>query len=139
MKVEHIKQSINEAVGKKMSLDEESIFDGHNFVTHGKEISMVDIDLPLVRIDKDTVVVKWVGKPELHNDGVYAFHIDIKSMTASSEEDVDSETQATPLNFNGFEFIIKKIKNPEVAEVQIFISNIYVVTQEKKIYVDFTI
>src|SRR5258706_11575864 len=100
MKVEHIKMTINEVVSKKMKMDEESFFEGHNFITYGDEINIIDIDMPLIQIKKDSVVVKWIGKPELHNDGVYAFNIDVKSVTAQSEE--DGESQAGPLNFNGF-------------------------------------
>ena len=139
MKVRNINQHINEAVNSRMKMDEDSLFDGHNFATYGKNITMIDIDMPLVRIDKESVIIKWLGKPELHNDGVYGFAIDVKSMTATSEEDTDSQVEAGPLNFNGFEFVVKKVKNPEAADVQIFIESVYVSTQEKKIYVEFMI
>ena len=121
-------------------MDEESYFEGHDFVTRGKDISgTIDIDLPLIKINKDTLVVKWNGKLELHNDGVYAFNIQIKSVTADSEEDADSQTQSGPLNFNGFDFVVTKRKNPEVAEVQVFIDSVYVNTQEKKVHIEFVL
>lgn len=137
MKVEHIKTTINEAFDKKLKMDEESFFEGHKFITYGKEINLIDTDLPLIKIKKDSVVIKWIGKPELHNDGVYAFNIDIKSVTAESEE--DGEAQGGPLNFNGFENVITKRKNAEVPEVQVFISSVYIATNEKKIHIEFTI
>lgn len=137
MKVEHIKTTINEAFNKKIKLDEESFFEGHNFITYGKEINLVEIDLPLIKINKDSLTIKWVGKPELHNDGVYAFNIDIKSVVAESEE--DGESQAGPLNFNGFEHVVTKRKNVEVPEVQVFIQSVFISTQDKKIHIEFAI
>lgn len=139
MKVDRIKSNINEAVNKKMKVDEESFFEGHSFVTYGREINSITIDAPILSIKKDTVVIKWSGKLELHNDGVYAFNIDVKSMVGDSEEESNSEVQSSPLNFNGFEFEVKKRKNPEVPEVQIFIDNVHVSTQEKKIYIEYII
>jgi len=132
MKVQHIKTNINEAVNKKIKQDEDSFFEGYSFVTYGREITTVDIDSPLFDIDSDSIVVKWSGKLEMHNDGVYAFNVDVKSITASSEDQA-------PLNFNGFDFDIEKIKNPEVQEIQIFIQSLFIATEEKKIYVKFTI
>lgn len=137
MKVQHIKTNINEAVEKKFKMDEESFFEGHNFITYGKEIKLVDIDIPLIKIDKDSMVVKWTGKPELHNDGMYAFHIDVKSVTADSIE--DGESPAGPLNFNGFERVVTKRKNVEVPEVQVFIVSVQIYTQQKKIHIEFSI
>jgi hypothetical protein len=139
MKVVNIKKSINEAINNKLKMDEESHFEGHNFVTYGKNITTVDIDMPLVKINKESLIIKWIGKLELHNDGVYGFAVDVKSMTADSEEDPDSQTENGPLNFNGFEFVVKKVKNPEAADVQVFIEHIFVSTKEKKIYVEFII
>lgn len=120
-------------------MDEDSIFDGHRFVTLGKDITTIDIDLPLVKIDKNSVIVKWIGKLELHNDGVYGMTIDVKSMTANSDEEKSSEVQSGPLNFNGFDFVIRKTKNGDIPDVQVFIESIYVATQERKIYVEFII
>jgi hypothetical protein len=139
MKVRDIKTNLNEAVKAKIKMNEDSHFEGHNFITYGKEIAMVNIDLPLITIDKNSVIVKWVGKLELHNDGVYGFDIDVKSFSANSEKDKDEQTPAGPLNFNGFEFEIKKVKNPEAADVQVFIDSVYIATQEKRIYVEFKI
>lgn len=132
MKVQHIKTNINEAVNKKIKLDEDSFFEGYSFVTNGKDITTVDIDSPLFTIDKDSIVVKWSGKLEMHNNGVYAFNVDVKSVAAMGEDQA-------PLNFNGFDFDIEKIKNPELQEVQIFIRSLFIATEEKKIYVKFTI
>lgn len=137
MKVQHIKTTINEVINKKIKIDEESFFEGHNFITYGKEINLVDIDLPLIKIKKDSLIVKWTGKPEFHNDGMYAFNIDVKSVTGESEE--DGKAQAGPLNFNGFEHVITKRKNAEIPEVQVFIQSVYIATQEKKIHIEFTI
>src|SRR5258705_7826060 len=128
MKVQHIKININEAVNKKIKLDEDSFFEGYSFVTNGKDITVVDIDSPLFTIDKDSIVVKWSGKLEMHNNGVYAFNVDVKSVAAMGEDQA-------PLNFNGFDFDIEKIKNPELQEVQIFIRSLFIATEEKKIYV----
>ncbi len=139
MKVNAIKASINEAVNNRIKMNEDSNYEGHNFVTYGKGITTIDIDMPLIIIDKDSVIIKWTGQLELHNDGVYAFNIDVKSMVGNSEEDTDSQVQTSPLNFNGFEYIVKKVKNPEVAEVQVFINTVYVSTKEKKIYVEFSL
>jgi hypothetical protein len=140
MKVQNIKTNINEAMNKKIIMDEESYFEGHDFVTRGKDIGgTIDIDLPLIKINKDTLIVKWNGKLELHNDGVYAFNIQIKSVTADSEEDADSQTQSGPLNFNGFDFVVTKRKNPEVAEVQVFIESVYVNTHDKKVLIEFVL
>lgn len=139
MKVKNIKTNINEAINKKMKLDEDSFFEGHDFVTRGKDIKLVDIDLPLVKINKESVILKWKGKMELHIDGVYGFNLDVKSLTADSEEEADSQTQSSPLNFNGFDFVVTKIKNAEIPEVQVFVNSIYVATVEKKIYVEFAL
>jgi len=139
MKVRNINTNINEAINKKLKMDEDSIFDGHRFVTLGKDITTIDIDLPLVKIDKNSVIVKWIGKLELHNDGVYGMTIDVKSMTANSDEEKSSEVQSGPLNFNGFDFVIRKTKNGDIPDVQVFIESIYVATQERKIYVEFII
>lgn len=131
MKVKDIKSALNEAINTKMKISEDSHFEGYNFVTYGKEISAITMDLPLIQIDKNSVIIKWVGRMELHNDGVYGFEIDVKSLAADGDDG--------PLNFNGFDFIMKKTKNPEATDIQVFIDSVFVATQEKKIYVEFLI
>lgn len=137
MKVKDIKYTLNEAFKKKMEQDENSYFEGHDFVTYGKHITTVDIDSPMFVVDKDTVVIKWSGKPEIHNDGIYGFEVVVKSLTADSvkEEGIKDE----PLNFNGFEYVVEKEKNPEAQDVQLYIESVFIETQQKKIHVRFKI
>lgn len=139
MKVNDIKKNLDEATFKKIKESEDSHFEGHSFVTHGKDITTVDIDMPLVLIDKLSVVIKWSGKLDLHNDGVYGLAISVKSMTANSEEEERSDVPSSPLNFNGFEFVVKKIKNPDMPDIQAFITDVFVSTKERKVYVEFAL
>ncbi len=138
MKVELIKSKINENVVKS-NLDEESFFEGHNFITYGKNIDMVSAELPQGQIDKESIVVKWVAKFDMGNIGIFGVNIDIKSITADTAEDEDSNVQSSQINFNGFEHNIIKRKNAEVQELQIFLSGVSIDTQAQRIDFEFTI
>lgn len=138
MKVSHIKSIINENIGKS-NLDEESFFEGHNFITYGKNIELITAELPQGQIDKDSVIVKWVVKFDMGNIGIFGVNIDIKSIVAEIGEDQDSNVQKTPMNLNGFEHKIIKRKNGEIQELQIFLSSIHIDTNLKKIDFEFTI
>lgn len=139
MKVAHIKNAINEVITKKIKMDEESHFEGYSFVTYGSDVNIVDIDHPLITVNKDSLVIKWNGKLDLHNNGVHGLTIDIKSITAKTDEKSNSEVQSGPLNLNGFEFVVIKIKNPEAEDVQAFINAVHILTKEEKINVEFIV
>lgn len=138
MKVKEIKKTINENVGKMM-IDEESFFEGHNFITYGKQIELVSDDLKGGHVDKDSLVVKWIAKFDIGNIGVFGVNIDVKSITAEIGDDEDENVERTPLNLNGFEHIVTKRKNPEVEELQVFLSSVHINTAEHKIEYEFTI
>jgi len=138
MKVKEIKKTINENVGRMM-IDEESFFEGHNFITYGKQIELVSSDSEQGQVDKDSVVVKWIAKFDIGNIGVFGVNIDVKSITAEIGDDEDEEIERAPLNLNGFEHVITKRKNPEVQELQVFLSSVHINTAEHKIEYEFTI
>lgn len=138
MKKIQLLKTINEATTKKMVLDEESYFEGYDFVTNGKELgSFIETDMPNVKIDHRTVVVKWKLKFDMGHIGIYSSNIEIKSIVASTDGNETGQPQ--PLNLNGFQHNIAKEKNPEVNDIQVFIKSIYINTGKKQIDFVFTV
>lgn len=135
MKKIELEKKLTEAVGKKIVIDEESHFEGYDFMTNGHEMEAFDSNIEDGELIKRSIVVKWKLKFNMGHIGIYGANIEIKSVVASIEQN----GQQVPLNLNGFEYKITKLKNPEVEDIQIFIRSIYIDVASKQISLEFTI
>src|SRR5579859_5882132 len=135
MKKVDLKKMVSEAVTKKMTLDEESYFEGYEFVTNGHEMELFDSNSNEGELIKRSIVVKWKLKFDMSHIGIHGANVEIKSVAAS----IEKEGQPVPLNLNGFAHSVTLTKNAEVDQLQIFIKSIYIDVAARQILLDFTI
>lgn len=135
MKKIELEKKLNETVIKKMNLDEESYFEGYDFITNGHEVENFDSNITDGELIKRSIIIKWKLKFDMGHIGIYSANVEIKSVTASIEQG----DQQVPLNLNGFEHKISMVKNPEVQQMQIFIKSIFIDVNAKQIILEFTL
>ncbi len=120
-------------------MDEEAYFEGYDFTTNGKEMEYAETTTQGQRLNHKTVVVKWTLKFEMGHIGIYGANIQIRSVTAAIESNDINDQSMAQLKLNGFEHVIKKVKNPEVEDIQIFIKGILIDVERKQIHFEFVV
>jgi hypothetical protein len=129
MKKIQLLKTINETTTKKMVMDEESYFEGYDFKTNGHEMHTYDSNITNGELIKRSINVKWKLKFIMGHDGVYGSTVEIKSVVAAIEQN----GQNVPLNLNGFGHNIVMEKNPEVDQMQILLTSIFIDVVKKEI------